>query len=300
MKKAYLQLHLAVFLWGFTAILGALISLHAIHLVWWRVLLASASLFLLIGGGRKLKYIPKKYLLYFLGIGIIVALHWITFFWSIKIANASIALVSLATASFFTSLMEPLIVRRKLKPYELLLGILIVPGMVLIVNHTELNMQFGIVLGLISAFLVSLFSALNKRFIGKADDLSITFLEMSGAWLFITLMLPFLGNQIDYASFFPRADDWIYLLILSFVCTTFAYVLGLKALHHLSAFASSLIINLEPVYGIILAWLILKENKELSTEFYLGVGLIVLVVFCYPFVRKRIEGPRDLPINLSK
>ena len=288
-KRAYLELHIAVLLFGLTAILGDLISLTALVLVWWRVLLACISLFFLIRMGADLKLIPRRLILQYMGIGILVALHWICFFGSIKLSNASICLVCMATTSFFTSILEPLFFRTKIKWYELMLGLLIVPGMVLVVNNIDASMMMGIVVGLMSALLASLFSILNKKLVDQAKPMSITFLELGSGWLFISCLLPFYFNEVPTEHFWPIGNDWIYLLILALLCTTFAYVLALRALKFLSAFASNLTVNLEPVYGIILASLILNEHENLSNGFYLGCSIILLSVFSYPFLKKQFE-----------
>jgi len=288
-KRAFLELHFAVLLYGFTAILGDLISLPATVLVWWRVLLTSISLLFLIRFGQTLKAIPRSLILQYMGIGVVVAIHWITFFGSIKYANASIALVCLATGSFFTSILEPLMTKAKFKWYELALGTLVIPGMALIVQSLAVNMLTGVWLGLLSSILAVLFSILNKQRIDKADPYSITFLEMSSAWLFISLIFPFYFYQHEGLQFLPIGIDWFYLLFLALACTTLAYVLNLRALKQVSAFAANLTINMEPVYGIILAAIILKENKELTPDFYIGVVIIMAAVFGYPFLKGKFE-----------
>lgn len=288
-KRAFFELHLAVFLYGFTAILGDLIDLSATVLVWWRVLITSISLLFLIRFGQTLKGIPKKLLWEYIGIGILIGLHWITFFASIKYANASIALVCYATCSFFTSMLEPLLTKAKFKWYGLALGALVIPGMALIVQSLEVNMLLGVWIGLFSTLLIALFSILNKQRIHDLDTPTLTFIEMSSAWVFISLVLPFYFYWNPELSFLPSASDWVYLIILALVCTTLALVLNLRALKHISAFASSLTYNLEPVYGIALAIFILKENKELTPTFYLGVLIILASVFSYPLLRSRLE-----------
>lgn len=282
--RAYLELHLAVLLFGLTAILGDLIQLSALIMVWWRMLLASISLLFLIRFGRKLRGIPRRQMGIYMGIGVLVALHWLCFFGAIKLSNASITLVCMATASFFTAVLEPLLMRQKFKAEELLLGLLIIPGMILIVRSTDLSMVAGIWVGLLSAFLAALFATLNKKFINRAEPLGITFLELGSGWAFLSLCLPFI-IQND-TPFWPSWMDWGYLAILAFLCTTLAYVLALRSLRFLSAFASNLTVNLEPVYGILLAWLILKENEELHPQFYWGVVIILIAVFSYPLLRR--------------
>jgi len=285
--KAYLELHIAVFLFGFTAILGDLISLSATLLVWWRVLLTCISLFFLLRFGKKMTKLSGKMIMILVGIGVLVALHWITFFGAIKYSNASITLIALATASLFTAFLEPLILKKSISFVEVFLGLLIIPGMILVVKNIDLSMYMGIYLGLLSAFLAATFSILNKKYINDAEPMTITFIELGSAWLFISILLPFVFSySAEPVVFWPTGMDVIYLLVLALICTTLAYVLSLRALKHLTAFASNLTINLEPVYGIILAWLVLNENEELDPGFYMGCFLIVAVVFAYPLLKK--------------
>lgn len=286
-KRAFLELHFSVFLYGFTAILGDLISLSAITLVWWRVLITSLSLLFLIRVGQTLKGISKKLLWEYIGIGILIALHWIAFFASIKLANASVALVCFATCSFFTSILEPIFTKSTFKWYELALGALVIPGMILVVQGIQIEMLLGVWIGLISTILIAIFSILNKLRINELDTPSLTFIEMTSAWVFISLILPVYFYYNPEMPFWPIGNDWTYLLILALACTTLGLVLNLRALKHISAFASSLTYNLEPVYGIILAIFILKENKELSPTFYLGVLIILVSVFSYPFIKDK-------------
>lgn len=285
--RAYLELHTAVFLFGFTAILGKLIELSAVVMVWWRVLITSLSLLLVVNIFKLVKELPRPILLQFMGVGVIVGLHWVTFYGSVKLSNASICLVCFATTSLFTSFLEPLILKQKINWFEIALSLLILPGMILIVNGIEWDMMLGMAVGVLSAFLASLFSVLNKKLIDKTDSLSITLLELGSAWLFLCLVLPVYFIYIPEALWMPTWKDMAYLLVLSLLCTTLAYVLNLRALKHISAFASNLTINLEPVYGIVLAWFILGENEQLSVQFYWGAVIITLAVFAYPFIKKR-------------
>lgn len=289
-KKAYLQLHIAVLLYGFTAILGDLISLPAVILVWWRVLMASVGLFFLIQFGKNLHRLPTKLILQYMGIGILVGLHWISFFGSIKYSNASIALVCVATTSFFTAFLEPILLGQKIKGYEILLGLMVVPGMMFIVQNVDSDMVTGIWVGLLSAFLAALFATLNKKLVNKAAPMEISFLELGSALLFISCLLPFYFYIHPQTNFLPVGYDWFYLFALASACTILAYVLALVALKHISAFAANLTINLEPVYGIVLAWLILNEHKELSSGFYLGCAMILLAVFSYPLLKSKLNS----------
>lgn len=292
-RRSYLELHLAVLLFGFTAILGDLVQLSALLIVWWRVLLTSVSLLFLVRLRHLLRTVPRTLLLKYMGIGVLVAFHWVAFYGAVKLANASIALVCMAVTSFFTALIEPLVTRQRPKTYEILLGLFIIPGMVLIVNSTELSMMAGIWAGLASAFLAALFATFNKALIGRLDEMSITLLELGSAWVFLSVAVPFYfwWSPGESVQFWPRGLDWLYLLVLALLCTTLAYWLALRSLNHLSAFASNLTINLEPVYGMVLAWLLLQDNEELAPGFYWG-GLIVLAaVFSYPLLRRMVSAP---------
>ncbi|MCB0621027.1 MAG: EamA family transporter [Saprospiraceae bacterium] len=291
-RRAYAELHLAVFLFGFTAILGDLIQLSALVLVWWRVLLTSLSLLFIVRLGKLFTQLPRAMVWKFMGIGVLVGLHWVTFYGSIKLANASIALVAFATTTFFTSILEPLVFRQRIKGYELALGLFIVPGMILIANDLDWSKLAGLLVGLLSAFLVALFATFNKKHISRARPVDITFLELGSAWLFLSLIVPYYLWKNPEALFLPSWLDALYLLVLVLLCTTLAYVLTLRALQHITAFAANLTINLEPVYGIVLAWLILKENEELSLSFYLGVAIILSSVFSYPFLKRRYGEKR--------
>lgn len=290
-RRAYIELHIAVLLFGFTAILGDLIQLSALVLVWWRVLLTSLSLLAWVKLGRLLRTLPAVAILRFMGIGVLVALHWLAFYGAIKLANASIALVCMALTSFFTALLEPLIFGQRINRIQVLMGLLMAPGMALVVSSTDLSMQSGIWVGIAAAFLAALFSTLNKKNIGFANPVEITLLELGSAWLFLSVVMPFFAwwSAEGVGAFWPSASDWLWLALLAFLCTTLAYVLTLRALRHLSAFMSNLTINLEPVYGILLAWVLLGEHKELLPGFYAGVAIILAVVFLYPLAEKRFR-----------
>jgi len=277
--------HVAVFLYGLTAILGDLISIPAASLVWWRVVITGVSLLFLIKFGADLLKIPRSLIIKLLGVGVIVGIHWVAFYGSIKYANASIALIALSTTTLFTSFIEPLVFKRRPDPIQILFGLLIIPGIYLIVRNISVTQMTGLYIGILSAFMAALFSVFNKDLVDKVDPFPLTFLEMAGVFVFLSILYPIFSE--DYFSpFMPVGMDWIYLLILCLLCTTFAYYLGLLALKKMSAFETNLIINLEPVYGIILAIIILKEHRELDFKFYVGVLIILVVVFSYPLVKK--------------
>lgn len=290
-KQAYIELHFAVLLYGFTAILGGVIDLPAVVLVWWRIFITCAAILVYGNIFSKLKKIPRPIKFKLLGIGFIVATHWLAFFSAVKLANASVALVMFATTSFQSALLEPLLMRQPIKWYEVALGIIIVPAMAFVVNGLPSDMTLGVWAGLLSAFLAVIFSILNKKMIDKTDPnpLSITFLNLSGGWLWLSVIMPFYWMLDKQAKFIPTGWDWVYLLVLALLCTNLGYILGIRALRHLSAFTANLTLNLEPVYGIILAWLILKEDKQLNINFYIGAGMIIFSVLSYPFLKKRFE-----------
>ncbi len=283
-RKAYLQLHFVVLLYGLTAILGDLISISAFSLVWWRVLITSMSLLILLKMGKSLLSIPRGDLLKFAGIGVIIALHWVTFYGAIKLANASVALAAFASTSLFTSILEPIMTSKPFDKTELIIGILVIPAMLLIANNIDVTLLSGLWVGLFSAFLAAVFSILNKKMVNKATSYQISFIEMFSAFCFLSLLLPYMLGQ--GTQLMPIATDWIYLIILSLLCTTLAFILNLKALEHVSAFDANLVINLEPVYGILMAIFILKEHKELTPQFYVGVSIIILLVISHPIIKK--------------
>lgn len=284
----YIQLHVAVFLYGLTAILGDLITIPAASLVWWRVVITCISLIFVINYGKDLFDIPRKDLIKLLLIGIIIGIHWVSFYGSIKYANASIALIALSTTTLFTSFIEPVVFKRKPDILQVIFGFLVIPGIYLIVKNIDSYLMTGLYIGILSAFMASLFSVLNKTMVDKIAPFPMTFVEMLGVFIFLSVLLP-LFSQPYFSPFIPIGWDWFYLIVLALLCTSLAYYLGLLALKKLTAFETNLIINLEPVYGIILAIIILKEHHELNLRFYLGVLIILVVVFSYPFAKKYLS-----------
>lgn len=282
--RAWLQIHFCVVLWGFTAILGKLISLPAFPLVWWRMLIVACVLLLVPSVWRSLAKMPAHLSAAYGGIGLLVAVHWVTFYASIKLANASVAATCMAMTPVFLALVEPWIAKRPFDKRELLLGLLVIPGIVLVVGGTPLNMRLGVAVGIFSAFCVSLFGSLNKR-LAHGDALTITFLEMGAGALAITLVMPF-ASALGGAFVIPEPRDAWLLLALAIGCTLLPFALALVAMRQLTAFGTTLAINLEPVYAIILASLLLGEQRELTPLFYLGVLIILSIVFVYPFLSR--------------
>ncbi len=297
--KAWLQIHLCVVLWGFTAILGKLITLEALPLVLWRMSMVALVLLALPAVLTSLRNMSIKLLGIYAGIGFLVCLHWLTFYGAIKLANASVAVTCIATVPVFLAVLEPVLAGRRFQASELLLGIMVLPGIVLVVGGTPATMNAGIVMGLISALFVALFAALNKRYVLKADALTVTAIEMAagaatllllGLLYSMTDVLPAIPGIIESPEdvfVLPRQNDVLWLLVLAFACTLLPFALSLVALRQLSAYASSLAINLEPLYAIALAALLLGEQQELSPGFYIGAALIMAVVLIYPWWTRR-------------
>ena len=288
-RKSYIELHIAVLLFGLTGILGDLINLSATVLVWWRVMIASFAFIFLINLRKAISKIPLKQKLEFMAIGFLIGVHWICFFGSIKLANVSIALVCMAMTAFFTSIFEPLFFRKKINSLEIILGLLIIPGMVLIVNTIDISLQTGFWIGILAAMLASIFAIWNKKLVKVSDAMTISFIELISAFVLLSIILPIFFYFNHDERLIPIGLEWIYLIILALVCTTLAYALSLRVLRHLSAFASNLVINLEPIYGIILAIVILKEHKELNFEFFIGAAVILASIISYPFFKKKFN-----------
>ena len=283
--RARAQIHFCVFLWGFTAILGKLITLAALPLVWWRMLLVSGTLLLLPRVWRALRALSTRLRLAYAGIGVIVSLHWLTFYGAIKLANASVAATCIAIAPLFLAFLEPLLARRRFDARELLLALAIVPGVALVVDGVPADMRLGVGVGVLSALLVASFSALNKRLVEHADPLGVTALELGAGAAFLTLLAPLLPHA-GTAYPLPDAHDALLLLILAYACTLLPFALSLHALRNISAFGMQLITNLEPVYAIVLAIVLLHEQRVLEGRFYIGVAIILLAVFAHPLLAR--------------
>ncbi|HLD53661.1 MAG TPA: EamA family transporter [Sediminibacterium sp.] len=277
MKQALIKLHISVFLAGFTGILGVLISLNEMSLVWYRIMITVVSLSVLFKITGKSAQLPKSTVIRFLLIGCLIALHWVAFYGSIKLSNVSIGLVCFSATGLFTALLEPLLVTKKIQWAELGLGLISLLGIYLIF-HFDQRYQTGIIVGIISAFLAALFSVLNKKQVNKAEPLVIMLYELTGGLLVLTLLMPAYGYFFPEMSLIPTLSDWGWLIVLSWLCTIVAMQLMLDSLKKVSAFTQNLSLNLEPVYAIIMAFVLFDENKHLSKSFYYGVALIILSV----------------------
>ena len=290
-SRALLQVHFCVLLWGFTAILGKLIQMPALPLVWWRMLLVVAALMLLPQVWRGLRTLPPPLVAGYCGVGVLVALHWLTFYGAIKLANASVAATCIALAPVFTAVIEPWVARRPFRPRELVLGVAVLPGVALVVGGVPEGMRAGVAVGALSALLVAVFGSLNKRLVDRADPLTVTALELGAGTLALTALAPLMPLLLPAFAgellALPGLRDGALLLVLALACTLLPFALALVALRHMSAYAVQLVTNLEPVYAIVLAALLLGEQHELSLQFYAGVVIILAAVFLDPLLSRR-------------
>lgn len=283
--KNLLILHFTVFIWGFTGILGALISVDAVQLVWYRVLIASITLFAYFSVTKTSIKITKKQFLQFFFTGSIVAIHWILFFHAIKISTVSVVLVCISSVTLFTAILEPMIKKQAILGTDILVGLLIICGIYLIFKF-ESQHTLGIVLGLVSAFGAALFATINSTLVQKSDPKIIGFYEIAGAFFWITIYR-LINGDLSTEHFDLSGIDWFYLIILGTICTALAYVAGVSVMRTLSAFRVALITNLEPVYGILLAFIFFGKREAMSLGFYAGATIILSAVFLYPIYKKR-------------
>jgi drug/metabolite transporter (DMT)-like permease len=282
MKKAFVQLHIAILLAGFTGVLGRLISINEGLLVWYRLFFTAIALGIMALITKKVSLRFHKSFFSLIGIGFIIALHWVFFYGSIKYSNVSVGLVCFSSIGFFSSIVEPLLLKRKIDPVEVLLGIAVMFGVYLIFHFAN-NYQLGIVFGLISSFLAALFTILNKSMVGKHNPETISFYELGGGWIALTFFLPFYFQFFPVERYLPTSLDFVWLMVLSLFCTVLAFNLSIRSLQNISPFTVNLSYNLEPVYGIALAFLIYQEHRELGPSFYFGIGIIFLTVLIQTF-----------------
>jgi len=283
--KNYLLLHLIVFIWGFTAILGALITIEAIPLVWYRMGLASILILIYLLVKKRSLKIDKKATIKFLFSGLIIALHWVTFFKAIKVSNVSVALVTMSTGAFFTSLLEPIFFKRKIKLIEIILGVIVILGLYIIFNF-ESQYSLGIIYALISSFLGALFAVLNGLFIKKHPANIISFYQLLFGTLGVTVFLLF-TNGFSTEFFQIPISDWLYLFVLSSVCTAFAFIASVEIMKYLTPYTVMLTINLEPIYAIILALIVFGEKEQMNPEFYFGAFIVLFVVLLNGLIKNK-------------
>lgn len=286
--KHYLQLHFIVLIWGFTAVIGLLISIPSVEVVFFRTLIAFVAL------GILLRYRGTSFgasnisVVKIMGTGALIGLHWILFFGAARVSNASVTLAGMATCSLWTSLVEPLMTRRKILGYEVLLGLLVIVGLYVIFRF-EFSHALGLGMAMISALIAAFFTVLNAQFGKQYDSYVVTFYEMLGACASIALFLPIYQRWISsdgilYLS--PSSADWFWLLVLALACTVYAYSMSVELMRYVTAFAMNLTNNLEPVYGIILAVIVFGEAEQMTLQFYIGTAIILASVFAYPLIRR--------------
>ena len=289
--KSYLHLHVIVFIWGFTAILGKLISLEALDLVWYRMLFASVIMtFVVLFNKEKIK-VPFNVLIGFIVSGIIIAAHWLTFYQAIKVSNVSITLACLSTGAFFASILEPIFYKRKIIWYEVLFGLIVIFGLGIIFK-VETQYTTGIYLAVTSAFLSALFSVINGKYAKEYSPNIISVYELSSGFLFLSIYLFFAGSFTP-AFFVLSSNDLLWLFLLSSICTAYAFSASVKVMKFLSPFTVMLTINLEPIYGIILVLLIFPENEQMSPMFYIGAIIILATVIANGIVKSYKKTPTN-------
>lgn len=287
LSKNLLKLHVTVFIWGFTAVLGQLISKSALILVWYRLLIACITLFLFLIFKRTSFQFSRNSLIRYLGIGVLVATHWVFFYLSIKVSKISVALVALSSITLFTGILDPLLNRRKPSGLDIVVGLFIMSGILLIFRF-EYQYSLGTILGLIAGLLASLFTIINSWEAKTNDTVLISFFELTGGFLFLSLFLYF-NKNLNFESLKLYYSDLIYLLLLGIVCTAIAYVMAFAVMKTISPFTVNLITSLEPVYGIILALLFFGKSETLKPGFYWGALIILGSVFLHPVIQKALE-----------
>jgi drug/metabolite transporter (DMT)-like permease len=287
----YLKLHFIVFLWGFSAILGKLVSLPAVEMVWYRSILAAIGMGAVIYFTRGTFKISGNDLIKLFAIGFIVALHWMAFFGSARVSNVSVCLVGFATNSLWAALLEPWFNKTRIKKYEVLLGLIVLTGLYIIFSF-DFQYKLGLILGILAGFTSALFSVFNSKMVKQISARSITFYEMIGVFLGTGIMLPLYqhtwatGHQL---ALVPSGMDLLYIAILAGVCSVYAYTVAVELMKRISVFVIQLSLNLEPVYGIIMAVIIFGQQEKMNPNFYIGTMVILGAVITYPFFKKRFD-----------
>jgi drug/metabolite transporter (DMT)-like permease len=296
--KDFIELHFIVLLWGFTAILGKLITIPAVELVFLRTLIAALALGAIIYRRKTPFWLGRRNLFIIMGVGLMISAHWILFFASARISSVSLCLVGMATCSLWTALLEPAFTSKKLKIHEILLGLIILVGLYIIFQaETEFDNMLGIGMAVGSALLGAIFTIINARLAKKHPSTTITAYEMAGACIGTALFFPIyadLFTETGTLSFAMNSMDWVYLLLLAVVCTVYAYTASVRLMQKISAYTVNLTVNMEPIYGILLAWVIFNENEQMTSNFYIGAVIILISVFIHPVLDTYTERRRKL------
>lgn len=295
MKKAFIQLHMAVFLAGFTGLFGKLVSLNEGLLVWYRLLITSVTMWILFSLTKKLQKVATKDILKLAGIGFIAAMHWVTFYGSIKYANISVGLVCFSAVGFFTALLEPVILRVKIKWVEVLLGLMVIAG-IYIIFRFDTRYKTGIILGTTSALLIAFVIIILRQFVQRINPETVLTYQLSGGLLALTAVMPLYLQQFPPEYIIPTWGDFGWLLVLAWFCSVWAFQLSVNALKKLTAFTVNLTFNLEPVYGIIMAFIFFNENQNLSKWFFIGFALIAasLIIHVLMLLREEKKKPEKM------
>ncbi|MCX7728493.1 MAG: DMT family transporter [Bacteroidia bacterium] len=294
MIRYYIILHVIVFIWGFTPVLGKFITLDAWQLVWWRMCMIVPAMFAFMIINKKTFVFPKKKHLYsMMFIGTLIAFHWVCFYGAIKVSNISITMAAFSSATLFTSLIEPIFYKRKIRLYELLLGVLVMIG-ISIIFSVSFEYKWGLVLGLLAALLSSIFSVLNSLLAKEVPSVQISTYELFFGWIVLSIYLYF-GGYWDKKFFQVDTHNWIGLSLLSYICTTIPFIVAIDLTRHISPYTINLTVNMESIYGIILGMIFYKENKYLSGSFYIGFVIILCSIFLNAYLqyvqRKKLQVP---------
>lgn len=290
----FFRLHFIVILFGFTGILGKLVTLPAVEMVFYRTLLAALGMGLFLIVTQRSPRVTVADMRALLLTGIIVGIHWLSFFLSGRIANVSVSLVGFATASFWTSLLEPLFTRTRVKPIEVFLGLFVLGGLVIIFG-SDFAYSTGLWVGILSGFTCAIFALINARLVNRVDPFVITFYEMIGAMASIAIFLPLYRNHWADGQILrltPTGLDWIWLLLLAWLCTVYAYSAAVELFKRISVFLFQLTLNLEPVYGILMALVVFGEAERMTLNFYLGAFVIFCAVVAFPLVKRKLDPAR--------
>lgn len=293
----YLKLHFIVFLWGFSAILGKLVTIPALEMVFYRSILAALGMGILILAVKGTFSVTRVELLKLVLIGFIVALHWVAFFGSARVSNVSVSLVGFATNSLWTAFLEPWLNRSRVKKFELLLGLVVIFGLYIIFSF-DFQYKLGLFIGIVAGFTSALFSVLTAKMVRRVPSNTITFYEMIGVFIALAMFLPV--YKITWAEdgllqLVPSPMDWVYIALLAGVCSVYAFSTAVELMKKISVFMIQLTLNLEPIYGIIMAVIIFGTQEKMGFNFYVGTLIILSAVILYPFLRKRYD--RQLTIN---
>lgn len=294
MRKAYIQMHIAIILWGFTGIFGKAIEMNAIMIVWYRMIISAVALVPFMLNTSTFKLPSRNEIWQQAGVGIIVCLHWLLFYGSIKASNVSIALSCFSSVSLFSALLEPIIGKQKINKGNVLLAVFVMAGIYIIFSFQKLYAT-GIMLALASALLGALFTIINKKFVSAHEPATVTFIELLSGFIFLSLILPFILPAFDFNFQTPSAWDGLWLFLLSVVCTSVAFTLSLEALKKINAFTMNLSVNLEPLYSIVLAIILFKENELLNTGFYIGTFIVISSVFIYSWLQFK-DRKKNIPL----